>query len=33
MSVFNGQRLPAEIFKIDTERMRKGWYSDAYFLN
>lgn len=33
MSVFNGQRLPAEIFKIDTERMRKGWYSDAYFSN
>lgn len=33
MSVFNGQRLAPEIFKIDTERMRKGWYSDAYFLN
>lgn len=33
MSIFTGQRLPKEIFQIDIERMRRGWYSDAYFLN
>lgn len=33
MSVFNGQRLPKEIFQIDALRMRQGWYSDAYFNN
>ncbi|MCX7745644.1 MAG: nicotinate phosphoribosyltransferase [Clostridia bacterium] len=33
MSVFNGQRLSKEVFQIDAERMRKGWYSDAYFSN
>ncbi|MGE5631206.1 MAG: hypothetical protein ACM3TR_08945 [Caulobacteraceae bacterium] len=33
MSIFNGKRLPEEIFKIDSQRMRKGWYSDAYFSN
>lgn len=33
MSVFNGQRLPADIFKLDSERLPRGWYSDKYFLN
>src|SRR5919202_2060431 len=33
MSVFNGRRLPPEVFKLDTERLPRGWYSDKYFLN
>ncbi len=33
MSVFDGKRLPASIFKLDVERMRAGWYSDKYFYN
>ncbi len=33
MSVFDGQRLPTETFKLDAERMRRGWYSDKYFNN
>ncbi len=33
MSVFDHKRLAKSIFQIDTERMRKGWYSDAYFMN
>lgn len=33
MTVFNGERLPAEIFQLDKERMREGWYSDVYFRN
>lgn len=33
MSIFNGQRLTNETFKLDIERMRKGWYSDKYFAN
>lgn len=33
MSVFNGERLKKETFRIDPERMRRGWYSDAYFSN
>ncbi len=33
MSVFDGTRLPAGFFRLDTERLREGWYSDAYFLN
>src|SRR5205814_10190535 len=33
MSVFDGQRLRPEIFKLDVERMRRGWYSDKYFYN
>ncbi|MGI6358404.1 MAG: nicotinate phosphoribosyltransferase [Bacillota bacterium] len=33
MSKFNGQRLPDHVFQIDVERMRNGWYSDAYFSN
>ena len=33
MSVFDGQRLPSAIFKLDTQRLPQGWYSDKYFLN
>lgn len=33
MSIFNGKRLTNEIFKLDIERMRRGWYSDKYFEN
>ncbi len=33
MSVFDGKRLAPEIFKLDVERMRRGWYSDKYFDN
>jgi len=33
MSVFDNKRLPKELFQIDVDRMRKGWYSDAYFAN
>ncbi|MCA9933513.1 MAG: nicotinate phosphoribosyltransferase [Anaerolineales bacterium] len=33
MSVFNGQRLTNRAFKLDVERMRRGWYSDKYFAN
>jgi len=33
MSLFNGERLTNEVFKLDIERMRQGWYSDKYFAN
>ncbi len=33
MSKFDGERLPVDIFQIDQERMRQGWYSDVYFRN
>ena len=33
MSVFDGRRLPASTFKLDVDRMRRGWYSDKYFPN
>jgi nicotinate phosphoribosyltransferase len=33
MSVFDGKRLTNEVFKLDIERMRRGWYSDKYFEN
>lgn len=33
MSIFNGKRLTNEVFKLDIERMRHGWYSDKYFEN
>lgn len=33
MSIFNGQRLPIEVFQLDIERMRRGWYTDQYFIN
>ena len=33
MSIFNKQRLDPSTFKLDIERMRRGWYSDKYFTN
>ncbi len=33
MSIFDGQRLTNQTFKLDIERMRRGWYSDKYFVN
>lgn len=33
MSIFNGRRLTNQVFKLDVERMRRGWYSDKYFEN
>ena len=33
MSIFDHQRLTNETFKLDVERMRKGWYTDKYFVN
>ena len=33
MSIFNGSRLTNSTFKLDVERMRRGWYSDKYFEN
>jgi nicotinate phosphoribosyltransferase len=33
MTVFDRKRLTNEVFKLDVERMRRGWYSDKYFEN
>lgn len=33
MSVFDRKRLADDVFKLDVERMRRGWYSDKYFAN
>lgn len=33
MTIFNGKRLSNETFKLDSDRMRRGWYSDKYFVN
>ena len=33
MSIFDTTRLTNETFKLDIERMRRGWYSDKYFEN
>mgnify|MGYP001253046798 FL=1 len=33
MTIFNDDRLTNDVFKIDINRMRKGWYSDKYFEN
>lgn len=33
MSIFDHKRLTNEVFKLDVERMRRGWYSDKYFEN
>lgn len=33
MSIFDGKRLDNTTFKLDIERMRRGWYSDKYFIN
>ena len=33
MSIFDGKRLTDDTFKLDNERMSKGWYTDKYFVN
>ncbi|MBA3945484.1 MAG: nicotinate phosphoribosyltransferase [Herpetosiphonaceae bacterium] len=33
MTIFDHQRLAPDVFKLDVERMRAGWYSDQYFAN
>ncbi|MBM3123710.1 MAG: nicotinate phosphoribosyltransferase [Chloroflexi bacterium] len=33
MSIFDHKRLTNETFKLDIDRMRRGWYSDKYFEN
>src|SRR5687767_13421346 len=33
MSIFDRRRLAPDVFKLDVERMREGWYSDKYFIN
>lgn len=33
MTLFNQQRLTNQVFKLDVDRMRRGWYSDKYFEN
>jgi len=33
MSIFDRIRLTDDTFKLDVERMRRGWYSDKYFEN
>lgn len=33
MSLFDCRRLTNETFKLDVERMRRGWYTDKYFTN
>jgi len=33
MSIFDGKRLTNSTFKLDIERMRRGWYTDKYFTN
>ena len=33
MSIFDNKRLTNKTFKLDIERMRRGWYSDKYFEN
>jgi nicotinate phosphoribosyltransferase len=33
MSIFDGQRLDNATFKLDIDRMVRGWYSDKYFTN
>ena len=32
LSRFNSERLDKSVFRIDTPRLRTGWYSDDYFL-
>lgn len=33
MSIFDHQRLTNDTFKLDVNRMQKGWYTDKYFVN
>ncbi|MHB8112878.1 MAG: nicotinate phosphoribosyltransferase, partial [Bellilinea sp.] len=32
MSIFDQKRLTNATFKLDIERMRKGWYTDKYYM-
>jgi nicotinate phosphoribosyltransferase len=33
MSLLDRRRLAGPVFKLDVDRMRRGWYSDKYFIN
>jgi len=33
MSIFDGHRLPPQAFRLDIERLRRGYYTDRYFVN
>ncbi|GAC1362426.1 MAG: hypothetical protein NVSMB42_22070 [Herpetosiphon sp.] len=33
MTIFDNRRLVPDVFKLDVDRMRQGWYSDKYFTN
>ncbi len=33
MTIFDHQRLPSELFKLDVDGLRRGYYSDKYFEN
>ena len=33
MTIYNQERLNPDIFKIEVEKIRNGWYSDKYFCN
>lgn len=33
MSVFDHKRLSPTVFNLDVQRMRRGWYTDKYFVN
>ena len=33
MTIFDKNRLTNSVFKLDVERMRRGWYTDKYFTN
>ncbi|MEI8132062.1 MAG: nicotinate phosphoribosyltransferase [Leptolinea sp.] len=33
MGLFDGERLDNSVFKLDVDRMRRGWYTDKYFVN
>lgn len=33
MSIFDHKRLTNEVFKLDIDRLRQGWYTDKYFVN
>jgi nicotinate phosphoribosyltransferase len=33
MTLFDGKRLDNSVFKLDVDRMRRGWYTDKYFVN
>ena len=33
MSIFDDKRLDNSTFKLDVDRMRRGWYTDKYFTN